>query len=203
MDNELYQLLLSLKIGDGCYITQSRNRNTYSLKSSSVNADYLKYKKDVLSKFGIVVRDTKCYSGYKKGSQFAGFDTRINPHISKVGQMTKIEVLKNLDCNGLIYYYLDDGSLHKHKNTMHIYCNTFNDEEVQELINILYRLFPIKRCSVHLDKKKDGRVFPYMYLPVCVAYEFSKIVRKFLIENNINSLLYKTISPSQTNKSIE
>lgn len=50
MDNELYQLLLSLKIGDGCYITQSRNRNTYSLKSSSVNADYLKYKKDVLSK---------------------------------------------------------------------------------------------------------------------------------------------------------
>lgn len=56
MDNELYQLLLSLKIGDGCYITQSRNRNTYSLKSSSVNTDYLKYKKDVLSKFGIVVR---------------------------------------------------------------------------------------------------------------------------------------------------
>ena len=108
------------------------------------------------------------------------------------------EILDSLDLHGLILYYLDDGSLHKRKHFMHIYCNCFNYDETEHLIDIIYKFFPIKRCSHRFDKKKDGRKFNYIYIPTAVAYEFSIVVYKFLVDNNISSLLYKAISPSQT-----
>lgn len=202
MNNELYQLCLSLKIGDGCYVSQSSTTKNFHMSTRSINKDYLDYKRNIFTKNDILTKDIVCPSGYKKGSIIYGFSTRVEPIISVVGNMSKIEILDSLDILGLILYYLDDGSLHKNKHFMHLYCNSFNSLEVEKLIEILYNFFPQKRCPVRYDKKKDGRVFPYIYIPVCVAKEFSKLVYDFLVRNNINSLLYKTISPSQTIENI-
>lgn len=204
MDNELFQLLLSMKLGDGCYINQRKiNTPTYCISTNSINKDYLDFKKNELNKHKIITNDYLGKSGYGSKKTIYGFRTRVEPEITIVGRMTIDEILDNLDLYGLILYYLDDGSLHKTKHTMHIYCNVFTYDETEHLIDIIYKLFPSKRCTHYYDKKKDGRVFNYVYLNTQVANEFSKYVRDFLILNDITSLLYKTISPSQTIENID
>lgn len=199
MNNELYQLLLSMKIGDGCYVTQRIGlEKTYRVQTNSTKEDYLRHKEMVLNKYGLSTRKITCVSGYKSTSNIVGFTTHVADETTTVGNMSKTDVIRELDVHGLIYYYLDDGSLHNKKHYMNIYCCSFSDDEAMELIHRIYDLFPQKRCSLLHDNKKDGRVFPYIYVPTVVAIEISASVREFLIDNNISSLLYKTISPSQT-----
>lgn len=199
MNNELYQLLLSMKIGDGCYATQRKGfPKTYRVQTNSTKEDYIRHKEMVLNKYGLITRPMKCVSGYKRESNIIGFATNVTEETTIVGNMSVSDVIKELDINGLIYYYLDDGSIHSTKHCMNIYCCSFSDDEARELIDKLYDLFPQKRCSLLHERKKDGRVFPYVYVPTIVAKEISEFVRKFLIDNNISSMLYKTISPSQT-----
>lgn len=203
MEHELYQLLLSLRIGDGCFVNQRKTLSkTYHVQTSSINKDYLMQKEKVFNAYKIKTRAMRCVSGYKEDSDICGFVTATTPEITYVGNMDKLSVIDQLDILGLIYYYLDDGSLHKTKHYMNIYCNSFCDEEVSHLVNKLYELFPIKRCSILTDRKKDGKAYPYIYVPVSVASLFSKNVRAFLEINNINSLLYKTLPPPQTIENI-
>ena len=204
MNNELYQLLLSLKLGDGCFITQRKTLSkTYYLKVNSINSDYLGYKESVLNKYGIATKPIKCQSGYNKESNIKGFTTLTVSEVSEIGNMSISNIIKDLDILGLTYYYLDDGSLHKHKHFMHLYCNSFSIDESKELVDKIYEIFPQKKCSLHFDRKKDGRVFPYIYIPCSVSKVFTLYVRKFLLDNDINSMLYKTFLPSQTIENIE
>ena len=203
MENKLFQLLLSMKIGDGCYINHRKlYAPTYCLSTNSINKDYVDYKKQELNKHNIYTSEFLGKSGYASKKPIYGVRTRVEPEITLVGRMTISEILDNLDLYGLILYYLDDGSLHKSKYFMHIYCNKFTDEEVEQLIDVIHKFFPEKRCSHRKEHKKDGRTFNYVYINKQVAEKFSEYVREFLLENNINSLLYKTISPSQTIENI-
>lgn len=203
MNNELFQLLLSLRLGDGSFITQNKTENkNYHVITSSINKDYIEYKRNVLEQNGIFVRSMKCSSGYKKSSQIFGISTRISKEISIVGNLSITDCINNLDMTGLIMLYLDDGSLHKNKHTMHLYCNSFKDGDVLALVEKIHELLPQKSVSVYFDRKRDGRVFPYLYFPRCVVDTLNIYVRDFLIQNNINSLLYKTFLPSQTVESI-
>lgn len=188
-----------MKIGDGCYVTQSSGaEKTYRVKTNPTNEDYIRHKEAVINKYGLTTRHITCTSGYKSTSNIFGFTTHVTAETTLVGNMSKHDVIRELDINGVVYYYLDDGSLHNKKHYMNIYCCSFSDDEAKELILKLYTLFPQKMCSLLHDNKKDGRVFPYIYVPTVVAKELSAITRKFLIDNCISSLMYKTISPSQT-----
>lgn len=193
MDNNLFQLLLSGKLGDGCFINQRKvGTPTYRFNTNSVNLDYVLHKKSVCINAGLITADTLGYSGYTK-NPIHGFRTYVCEDTTLVGSMTIDEVLDNLDLLGLIYFYLDDGSLHKHKYFMHLYCCKFTHAQAQKLSDIIFRFYPQKRCSLRTDRKKDGREFPYLYIPVVVAREFSKDVYAFLNQNQITSLLYKTV----------
>ena len=203
IDPELYQVLLSLRIGDGSFGTQSVRYQRYSLHTSSIKKDYLDYKRSILEKNGIYVRDTKCTSGYGSKNTIYGFDTRVDARISIVAKLSVEEVINNLDLLGLILYYLDDGSYHKGCDTIHLYCNRFSIDECNYLIEKIYELFPIKRCTIMTDRKKDGRKFPYLYMPKTTTNEFRKAVENFLVTNNITSMFYKANLPSQTIESIE
>lgn len=204
MNNELFQLLLSLKIGDGCYINQRRiHTPTYYVSTNSINLDYVEFKKRLLNKYKIHTNDYIGKSEYGSKKPIYGIKTRVEPEITIVGRMSVDEILDSLDIYGLILYYLDDGSLHKSKHIMNIYCNSFTWDETEHLINVIYKFFPSKRCTHLYDKKKDGRIFNYVYVNTCVTSEFSSLVREFLINNNINSLLYKTISPPQTIENVD
>lgn len=204
MNSLLYQLLLSLKLGDGSYITQRRGEfKTYRVQTNSINEDYIQYKRTVFENNGVVTKSIKCLSGYNKNSKIVGFTTHVTRETTFVGNLKNGECILNLDLIGLIQLYLDDGSLHKRKHFMHIYCNSFAEADVNLLIDKIFELFPTKKCSFRWERKKDGRIFPFIYIPVCVAKDFNIKVREFLINNNINSLLYKTFLPSQTIESID
>lgn len=204
MTNELYQLLLSLKIGDGCYVNQrKKSKPTYYLTTRSINSDYIDYKQHLLNKYNIFTRKFTGVSGFNSLKIQSCFRTRVEPEITLVGRMSVDEILDCLDIYGLCLYYLDDGSLHKHKHFMNLNCNSFTYKETEHLIDVIYKIFPIQRCSHRIDKKKSGKQYNYVYVPPKVAREFSKYVHKFLIDNNIQSLLYKTIPPSQTIESIK
>lgn len=190
------QLLYSLKIGDGCFVTQCKDesveRPNYYLMANSINLDYISHKKSQLDKLGISTQPLHIgKSGYKDSSVIYNFGTRNHPLITKVGNMSITDILKSINVEGLVYLFLDDGTFHQKKHFGHIYCNTFSDEEVELLINVMYKFYPQKRCVKRLDKKKDGRQYPYIYIPVVVMNEFRKDIQKFLEENNINSLMYK------------
>lgn len=122
MEHELYQLLLSLRIGDGCFVNQRKTLSkTYHVQTSSINKDYLMQKEKVFNAYKIKTRAMRCVSGYKEDSDICGFVTATTPEITCVGNMDKLSVIDQLDILGLIYYYLDDGSLHKTKHYMNIY----------------------------------------------------------------------------------
>lgn len=190
------QLMYSLKLGDGCFITQCKDVNnpkpTYNLTTSSINLDYIVHKKTELERQGIFtqpLRNSK--SGYKEDSVIYTFGTRIHNHISQVALMSNTDILYKLDKQGLIYFFLDDGTFHQKKHFGHICCNTFTEEETETLIEVIYNLYPQKRCTKRTDKKKDGRQYLYVYIPVVVMNEFKKDIQRFLEDNNITSLMYK------------
>lgn len=192
------QLILSLKLGDGCLVDQSKTKHYY-LQTNSINLDYITHKKVRLEKLGVKTNRLRIgKSGYKESSKIYTFTTPINPLISNVGSMIVSECIRNLNKIGLIYFFLDDGSLHKRKAFGHIYCNTFSDSEVEVLIERIFQLYPYKRCSKRIDKKKDGRKYPYIYIPVSTMNEFRKDIEKFLNYYDIQSLMYKAVLPSQT-----
>ena len=190
------QILYSLRVGDGGFVTHSTRQRfrtfNYYLQCSSTNLDYISFKKSVLEELGVIVRPLKTQkSGYKSNSLIYCFGTRNHPLLSEVGNMPLLDVVNSLNKEGLVYFFLDDGTFHQKKHFGHIYCNTFSNDEVEALINVMYKFYPQKKCVKRMDKKKDGRQYPYIYIPVVVMNEFKKDIHNFLTENEIESLMYK------------
>lgn len=195
------QLLLSLRIGDGSYITQTRldENKRYCVSFNSKELDYVVHKKLELEKLGIPTSNIQFgKSGYKRNSTIYVVRTRVHPLLTEIGNLNVLDVINNLDKTGLMYYYLDDGSYHIHRHTMHLYCNSFNSDEVYALVDKIYKLYPQKKCSVRIDKKKDGRQYPYLYIPRKVVEPFKEDVHNFLIEKDLPCYLYKIGQPSTT-----
>ena len=82
---------------------------------------------------------------------------------------------------------------------MHICCNAFNNLEVKCLKNKIYELFPIKLCSDRIDKKKDGRQYPYLYIPKMTSDFIREYYKDYVMfDCNLHSMAYKFGLPSQT-----
>lgn len=192
----LKQLLLSAKLGDGCYVKQCKNA---ILIFNSTTINYLVHKKVILEKYGIRTSSLSYgVSGYKPNKKIPKFSTRVDERLTEIYDMSKLECITQLDKIGLIYLYLDDGSIHKRNGTGHIYCNSFSIEEVNALIDKIYELYPIKKSSINYDKKKDGRCYPYVYIPKVVMLDFLKDVKNLLVEYDIKDMFYKAEIPSTT-----
>ena len=188
-DSFLMQMLYSLRLGDGSYITQGVNYNLYV---SSISLQYVVFKKTILERGGVItqtLRETK--SGFKSSSVVYAFGARVHPLISEVATMSIIDILKSLDVEGLALYFLDDGTFHQRKHFGHLYCNTFTDEEVETLIETLFKFYPVKRCVVRYDRKKDGRVYPYVYIPVPVMNAFKEDIKSLIGKYELTDYKYK------------
>jgi hypothetical protein len=187
---KICSVLLSGKLGDGGIYKSSAN--CFALYVS-VNLDYLQYKHNVLVRNGIKCADiTTQNSGYKQGAKSYTFRACVHPTITRVHELSISKTISILTKRSLIQLYLDDGSFHKKKHFMHIYCNTFTVNETEQLADKIFELYPIKRPSLRWDKKKDGRKYPYLYIPTTTAREMREDVLEFLQKHNINSLMYKT-----------
>lgn len=197
-------IILSGKLGDGCIFKNNEGQKDYNISFVSKNLDYLTYKRDELSKVVKVSNLRKQKSGYKEGAFSFTFTTYMSTLVTNVANLSVTECIEALTKESFIMFYLDDGTYHQKKHFMHLYCNEFTELEVESLISKVYSLYPYKRCSLRWDKKKDGRKYPYIYIPVKTASEIKKDVENFLIKNEIYSLLYKVgvDSPSETIENI-
>ena len=192
----LEQLLYSGKLGDGCLVHRAK---TSVIKFSSKCLNYLIHKKVILESNYIKTSSiTYGKSGYTGKYNIAKFSSYSDLKIERVYNMTKVECIKSLDKIGLIYLFLDDGSLHKSAKFGNIYCNSFTDEEVEALIDKIWELYPIKRCSKLYDKKKDGRCYPYIYISKFTMKLFLKDISEFVTKYNITDMFYKADLPSTT-----
>lgn len=195
---KLSQFLYSAKLGDGCFYRR-KERHTCLLQFTSYNKEYIDFMYKEFDKLGYFPQSVKkIHSGFKEGSEGYYFHTRVHEDFNYVKSLSVKETISMLDKNGLIFYYLDDGSYHKNRHFGHIYCNTFTVDEVNCLIDKIYELYPIKKCTIRWDKKQDGRKYPYIYIPVSVMNVFKNDIKDVLDNCGLKSFYYKIGLPSQT-----
>lgn len=198
LNENVMQLLLTSRIGDGNIARNGKNMYIYY---SSVLQDYMLYKHKVISTeypcADVKLKDNS--KGYNKHGTIYYFSTYTNEKFNKLAEMSKETIIESLDYFGYLMYYLDDGAYHKAHRTMHLYCNSFTDSEVDRLIQKIYELFPIKPCRKRVDKKKDGRSYPYLYVPVDTVKAIIAYYKDFMLnEPLLHCMLYKLGLPSQT-----
>lgn len=195
-------ILISGCIGDGHLIHDSKE---FRMSFSSIKLDYITYKRDLLmTKFYVSKLWTKKGSGFKKENITYEFATGSSKEITRLAKMTKTEIINLITKEVLVLYFLDDGTFRRNKNQIHLYCNSFSEQEASELADKIFELYPIKKCSIKFDRKKDGRCYPYLYMPVATTKEFIKDVERFLKTNKIYDMYYKSTLdlPSTTIESL-
>lgn len=194
------QLIYEAKIGDG-HITMPNLSGKSTVRYSSIYEDYMLYKHGIIGK-DISCSDVKISNnsaGFNKRGVIYHFSSHVSEFIGSVWNCDIVDIINNLDYFGFLMYYFDDGPYHKRANTMHIYCNTFSEIEVDTLINKVYTLFPIKCPTKQVDRKKDGREYPYIYIPTTTTREIVKFYMDFVSNRPLlHCMLYKLGSPSQT-----
>lgn len=183
-------LLISGKLGDGCLVQQTPNSSAH-ISFVSANPDYLTFKRDIVAPIAGATKFRPKESGFKKGKFNLTFSSRVHTEIQEVRNLTILEAIAELNKESFVQLYLDDGSYHKRNHMMHIYCNSFSIEEVNALTDKIYEMYPIKRAKIYWDRKKDGRKYPYIAINKATANVIKKDVEKFLIEEEIYSMLYK------------
>ena len=185
-------IAINARLGDG--MLHCRFKNAY-LSMQSKNLDWLTVKRDICLKDGlnpqhIVMKK----SGYTGELSIYTFMTLVHEKITEVYKAEMPDILSNLTKEDLCFWYLDDGSYHKNRYTMHLYCNQLNEDESEVLISRihqLYEIYPTKRY----DRKKDGRSFIYLYFPRELTEIFRKDVEKILVKYKVKSLFYKIGKP--------
>lgn len=198
MNKTIVQFLYSARLGDGCFYRRNEKQN-YLFTFTSYNNEYINFVYNYFKSLEYSpypIRDI--LSGFKVGSKGYTFQTRVHTDFTYVASLTVSECVNALDVEGLAFFYLDDGSYHKNKHFGHLYCNTFSVDDVNALIEKFYSLYPIKRCSLRWDRKKNGKCYPYIYIPVSVMNEFKKDVKVIIDKYDLHSFDYKVGLPSQT-----
>lgn len=190
------QIILSGKLGDGCLVKYCKNA---IIRFNSIHLNYLIFKKIQLEMGGIRTTDISFgISGYNRQRKIPKFSSHVDERITKAYYMSKKECIENLDIIGIIMLFLDDGSYHKRAGTGNLYVNTFTLEELNALIDKIYEYYPQKKCSIYHDNKKDGRSYPYLYIPKTVMENFKKDIAMFVKTYNIPEMFYKAGLPSTT-----
>jgi hypothetical protein len=189
---------VNAKLGDGSLHMPTKESTNARIHFNSKNLEWLTYKRDLAIKEGFNVSLIKdAYSGYSDKMNLYKFTVNTDERLTYVYKHSRYEVIESLTKTDLIMWYLDDGSWHKVRHTMHLYCNMLTEDEVEVLINRIEWLYGI-RPKNRVDRKKDGRAYPYLYFPRKLVEAFKPDVREFLETNRIDSMLYKVGETSTT-----
>lgn len=176
------------KLGDGSIIKSCRNAH---LKFMTTDLNLLKIKRVMCLTEGFTVADIGTQaSGYGGTKTIYRFDSHVHERITEVANASLSDLIKSIDKIDLYLWYLDDGSWHKDRHTMHLYSNMLDDEETELLIKQienLYGIAPRKRT----DRKKDGRSFLYLYFPRDLVKVFRPELKRFVTSLELDSMYYK------------
>lgn len=185
-DNEL-QLLISLYLGDGCFIKPNVNSNYY-VATSCVNEDSLIQKKSLTTNisFNTITKKSNA-EGYNKKGIIYKMHSKSDINITNFYLSSLEEKLNLLDELGLALWFYDDGSLHKTKHYYNLCTHSFSYEENQLIKNILEKKFNIK-VDLRKESKKDGRIFWYLSVG---KYHGANYISECMNKYKIPSMSYK------------
>jgi len=186
---DLKTLYINAVLGDGSiYINKG---GSIRLSYFSTSEQLIDLKEKVLHKSG--------YAFSKRGTQISGYgsDTIIHnaftkgieelKHIHKGSVVDTINKLSEMD---LFLWYIDDGSWHISRNTMHLYSNSLNKDESEVLIKRIEYLTGT-RPALRIDRKNDGRSFYYLYFPRNLVRSVRERWLKYCIDLGLSDFYYK------------
>lgn len=188
----LHYLIKNAILGDG---TLRVHKKTCHIRYISSSKEYIEFKKSLIvgsNLTRISILDNMQYSGYKDDYSIHRVDISGIPK-EEAGVTDSIEieaVIEQLDEYDLFLWYLDDGSWHKTRNTMHLYCNMLNEKQTNLLCDKIESIHGI-RPTIRIDRKKDGRQFYYLYYPRKLVNVLHPIYRQYLIDANLECMYYK------------
>ena len=186
--NGLSRIAKNAKLGDGCIVKSTKNA---SLNFMSTDLSLIHHKRHLceIENFHLGKIGTQ-KSGYGGTKTIYKFSTHVDEEITKVSEASISEVIKTLNKEDLFLWYMDDGSWHKNRNTMHLYSNMLDDAETDELITQIgdiYGIAPRQRK----DRKKDGRSFNYLYFPRDLVKRFRPEFKDYAMSYGLESMYYK------------
>lgn len=178
---------LNAKFGDGC-ISLLRSGN-YQLSFSSTNQSLIRYKATLL---GSNVRPRK-QSPKAYGSKDLWYTVKTVPGFDlDVGLL-----IEQITIEDFILWLLDDGSYHKRAGFMNLCSHALSRSENILLSFHLWHSLGIESRVIY-EKKRDGRIFWYLYIPPAQVDSIKPDIKRFMVVNSITGLEYKIGEPSQT-----
>lgn len=174
--------------GDGC-ISQPNLKGTVNLSFNSTIKSSIDFKARLLGSNVIMRQQHK--NAFGKKPLFA--TTKRVP----LENNNKIEQMHNLTIDDFYLWLIDDGSLHKHKFFMNLNSHALTQEENLELSSVLNNKFDIE-TRLYTDKKKDGRIFYYLYIPKREVLNFLPEFKEFIITHSLYGYEYKVGETSET-----
>jgi hypothetical protein len=175
ISNEQKQLMLSGLLGDG------------SIKHSHVSyncmyREYMVYKRLLAGKLAKSEVIESNNLGFKKGSKIYSFSMKLNDYSRYLVDTPLSETVRDLDELGLALWVMDDGSLHKKNYFYNINTHSFSREDEENILIPKLNEFGIYP-KILTEKKKDGRLFSYLYISKWNgAMVISRILRKYIVE---------------------
>ena len=196
LSNSQIQVILTGRFGDGCLATNSKaamcpNRSySYYYMTSSINKEYISFKKDLLGSLCNTPISEVLNCGYKHNTIFK-LSTISHPQITEIAKESITKSLSRMDDLGFALWIYDDGSLHKNKNFYNLNTQAFSyDENANLIVPFIKDRFGIIAVPT-IERKTDGREFWYLRIK---KYEGAFIVSEILDKYYINCFSYKIIN---------
>jgi hypothetical protein len=180
MDNIVKQILIGTTLGDG-HIT-----------SSGIFSTGCKYKEWVDYKMSVLKEYRPKYN-YLETNGFSPnpyhrFTLHAHEDIKLIWRMNLKELCNSLDELGLAVWFYDDGSLHKRNLFYNLNTHSYTQEEHDKYIIPCLNSFGIKAKTL-TERKPDGRIFTYTWIPKTLG---AQIVNRVLKQLPIKCYKYKT-----------
>lgn len=179
-----FDLFLNAKLGDGCLsiVTHKNNRMCTARFNGTVESWQL-CKLKLAKQSGYAAKSNLLQREQAKGA----YGTKPIHHFSFTEKeqvlyytgLTIKECINKLSIYDLVAWYLDDGSYHVSRETMHLYSNSLSKEENLYLIEHIFTLLS-ERPRLRVDRKKDGREYYYLYFGRKLIINFFPYVKNFL-----------------------
>lgn len=167
------------------------NKTSAAITYISTDLSLLRHKEGLLRSEGIEVTVKKTQgSGYGGKKTIYVYTTTACEDVKKVADASIEDIIEDLTEEDIYLWYLDDGSWHKRRHTMHLYSNMLNEDQSNALIERIGVLYGIKP-RLRIDRKKDGRKFYYLYFPRDLVCLIRPEIKEYIIENGIDTMMYK------------
>ena len=192
--NDLKQLLIGSLLGDGCFCSPGGTAKNMclSIAHSIKQKEYLQYKVDILSKYGLastirynVIRNKR----YTHELIECRHKSRLHPIFTNIREKyydsqghkrVLKDFVKDIDALGLAIWYMDDGYVTK--NSCILSTCSFTLDEQKLLFDIL-----LKKFNLHFNVGKHDNS---MYLQAKDFKLFVSIIKEYIIP----SMQYKLVN---------